>query len=138
VLALDSGGDEAASARSDDDGSFTLTLATLAPVVVRVDDDAWIGAPARLGRGVDGGTDAVELLVARACDVEGVVRARGFPRAGVAVACGSDPRASSAAGHFALRCPCAAPSLRLDDGGGARDVPVGLVSGATSWIELRL
>jgi hypothetical protein len=75
-------------------------------------------------------------VVTRRCDVVGVVRTGGLPRAGVSVACDDEPDKTTAGGHFALSCPCAVPSLRLDDGDNAREVPVSLVAGQSSWVEL--
>jgi hypothetical protein len=121
---------------TDAQGLFSLDQPLLGPAVLRAAFEGTVGAQVRVGASPGLAEEWVELRVAKASQVGGVVRGDdGRPHAAVRVRCGDTERTTSTGGRFELACPRGS-ALTFDDGHAARTVAVG--AGESLYLEIPL
>jgi hypothetical protein len=124
---------------ADENGEFVLGVKVVGPVTLRAWASDRVGERRTVGESVGVDEEFVELHVSDECQVSGVVRGEGgLPRGGARVLCGGVEHASTSAGRFDLGCACETAALTVDDGHGARLVPVHLRGDQGVYVEVRL
>lgn len=124
--------------RTDEQGRYTLGRYS-GEVTLRAFAEGMVGERMVVAEVPGSDEQEVELRVSAERRVGGVVRGpNGAPRGGVRVGCDGKERTTGPAGRFELACSERATSLRLDDGGAIRSVPVALRAEGEIYLDVRL